>query len=403
MCRNIKIKVIMRLIMAYHKWTKEKELLLMEYYPAANWDTIFEQLEYDNKQNIMAKAKILGIKREKLIWTKEKEDILIELYPMTPWNILLEKLNMENADAVAAKAYKMGIKRLINENCGGRNKEGKDYTEYEVQFIVDNFEKMTYPEIAKTLNRGLSSISNKINDLGLRKIIKWTEDELNILKETFPKYSSKYININYLPNKSSSAIYNMAKDLSIDSNKREKKAYKKYDDDEILEQLRILAEKLNRTPIHADLIPNGLPSISTFRIYFESYTHACVLAGLIPNFSRIGVGRRGVFYSKNKDMCFSNSEVIVTNFLIDNKIPYKKEQYYSSYIKDDRCKTKEVDWIIGENVFVEFFGFPKDDIYYQRMLLKRSICEDNNIKLIEIYKEDLGKLHIIFKNFIENP
>jgi hypothetical protein len=69
-------------------------------------------------------------------------------------------------------------------------------------------------------------------------------------------------------------------------------------------------------------------------------------------------------------------------------------------MKDIRCKNKTVDWIINNNIFVEYFGLSDKPIYNKRMEEKRTICRDYNIVLIGLERKDLNKLHIIFKDFI---
>jgi hypothetical protein len=40
------------------------------------------------------------------------------------------------------------------------------------------------------------------------------------------------------------------------------------------------------------------------------------------------------------------------------------------------------------------------DYYFKKMEIKRSICRDNNIFLLELFPKDLNKLNYIFKDFI---
>jgi hypothetical protein len=165
----------------------------------------------------------------------------------------------------------------------------------------------------------------------------------------------------------------------------------------LIEELQNLANKLGRTPSISELKLYGLPSERTYRRYFGSYVNACKLADLELNMSLFGEKRK-IKKSIKGDICYSNAEVIITDFFIINGIPYIKEAYYKDYINDERCKTKRCDWVIYNNIFVEYFGLPEKSYYYKKMEEKRKICKDNNINLIELYRKDLNKLNTIFLN-----
>jgi hypothetical protein len=163
-------------------------------------------------------------------------------------------------------------------------------------------------------------------------------------------------------------------------------------------QLLELSKILERTPLGEELFENGLPSSATYKRYFGSYFNACKLAGLPTNSNLFGKSIH--CKSLNDDLCLSKSEKIITDFFILNNISYKKDQKYNIYMKDIRCKNKTVDWIINNNIFVEYFGLSDKPIYNKRMEEKRTICRDCNIVLIGLERKDLNKLHIIFKDFI---
>jgi hypothetical protein len=140
--------------------------------------------------------------------------------------------------------------------------------------------------------------------------------------------------------------------------------------------------------------------LATYRLLFGNYSKACEAAGLLPNFSKIGVGRKSVLKSRNGDTCFSVYEEVVTNFFIDRKIKYEKEVYYSKYINDKRCTTKRADWVLFDGTFVEFWGFPDDKEYKENMKTKIKLCKKANIKLISLYYTDMSRLKEIFKKYI---
>jgi hypothetical protein len=67
-------------------------------------------------------------------------------------------------------------------------------------------------------------------------------------------------------------------------------------------------------------------------------------------------------------------------------------RFYKDFINDQECNTKTVDWVLNNDVFVEYFGMPDKSYYYKKMEVKRLICKRNNKRLIELFFEDLDCL-----------
>jgi hypothetical protein len=317
-------------------------------------------------------------------WTENRINILKEFYPCGDWDILLKKLETNNKQNIMQKAHS------LNLNFGHR------WLSNEIKYLIKNFGKKSYEDIAKELNKTLNSIIFKAYKLKLVKNDRWSKNEIDLLIKLYPFYSNKKLSKEFFQNRKSTSINTMARKFNL--KKDIEKNNKTYNEEDMLLQLKELSIKLGRTPLYNDLVPNGLASEKTYERRFGGYRNACKLAGLEINSNFFGDSI--TCYSKNKDFCFSKSEKIITDFFIDNNISYKKEQKYKDNIEDKRCGNKIVDWIIGNNIFVEFFGLPEKEYYFERMQEKRSICRDCNIVLLELYKKDLNKLNIKFKNYI---
>jgi len=318
------------------------------------------------------------------IWTKEKIEILKKYYPISSNEEIMNLTGVFNIDSIIHKAYVLKIKKDIYF-----------FTDEDILFIKNNINKMSYREIGKAIGRTESSICTKINKLGIRKTQNWTKKDLNLLKNVYPKHSNKYLSEKYFPSKSPENIRTFA--LKNGLHKNSFKGTKWYSKEEMIEKLIKVSKRIERTPLGKELCSLGLPSSKTFERMFGSYVDACEIAGLIPNSSLFG--KSVICYSENNDLCFSNSEKTITNFFIKNKIPYKKEELYKKYCRDKRCNEKRVDWVINNNIFIEYFGMPEKENYFERMTIKRDICKDNNILLIELFRKDLKKLHEIFKSY----
>lgn len=224
---------------------------------------------------------------------------------------------------------------------------------------------------------------------------KWNEEELNIMYEYYEQLNNDDME-KLIPNRTRLQIIDKAMKMGLKKNH----TFKKYNQEDVVNKLLEFAKNIKRTPLlseirHFDWCPS---SMSMYR-YFGGYRELCKLCDLEMNTNVFG-SSHPFYKSKNNDLCWSKSELVITNYFIDNKIPYRREVLYSDFINDERCGTKNCDWIIGENTFVEYFGLHMKDFYKIKMDLKIKICEENNIKLISItdrYVKDLDK---IFKEYL---
>ena len=316
-------------------------------------------------------------------WTEERKQFLIDNYPNKPKEFLIEELGIAWS-SIYAKASEL---KVVRRNI---------FTKEDIEFIVENYEHMNYSEIANFLGRDKSTVACKINGVGLVKVEKWTNEEVDLLIKNYPKYTNRYLSDKILPGRKNYSIRTMAYKYGL--HKSEEMGKKRYDSEKMIDDLINLSEKLGRTPFLSDLVENGLASGKTYERYFDGYRNACKIAGLEINSNLWG--RSISCKSINGDICFSKSEKIITDFFIENDIGYKKEIKYSNFIDESICGNKIVDWILSENIFVEYFGLPEKENYKKRMNEKISMCEKNDIVLIEVYRKDLTKLHEVFSQFL---
>ena len=95
----------------------------------------------------------------------------------------------------------------------------RNYTEEEIQYIENNFSKMTVKQIATNLNKKESSIYNAIRKLGLIKQEhnRWTDEEISFLKANYINMTSEEIS-HYIKH-SVDAINTMRDRLNLVRNK----------------------------------------------------------------------------------------------------------------------------------------------------------------------------------------
>ena len=262
-------------------------------------------------------------------WNQEKIDILKEYYPTKQYDIIFKKIGTTNMDSIRHKAMECGIT------------VDPPYTDDDIEFIKNNFLDMKYEDIANILGKTVSSLTTKINNLGLKKSIKWSKKEKELLIKNYYKYTNYYLSKNILIGRNKDSINTMARKLGLKKSKNKRNKF--YDKDELLNALINLAEELGRTPMCDELSHHGLPSDTTYRRYFGGYKKACLLAGLEPNY--VPHGNAKIYLSSMNDICYSWSEYIVTEFFIDNEIYYNKEVLYSQIIDSESCGNKRMDWL----------------------------------------------------------
>lgn len=112
---------------------------------------------------------------------------------------------------------------------------------------------------------------------------------------------------------------------------------------------------------------------------FGSWNKAIELAGFASNpviFSK-------KYRSVDNHLCDSLAEKIIDDYFYKNSVPHKRNVPYPSHPK------LKADFVV-EDTFIEYFGLSGEiDSYDAAISRKRKICSERNIRLIEIYPNDL--------------
>lgn len=77
--------------------------------------------------------------------------------------------------------------------------------------------------------------------------------------------------------------------------------------------------------------------------------------------------------------------------LVHNQIPHLVEPYYPSDEKLNPTGLMRADWKV-DDYLIEFFGLIGMEEYEEKIKQKRELAKRTNIKLIEIYPDDLYDL-----------
>jgi len=155
----------------------------------------------------------------------------------------------------------------------------------------------------------------------------------------------------------------------------------------LLKRIKDFYKKNGRIPMKREF-----NSYRGFRLRFGSWNQAIIKAGFTPNPSSAKH-----YISRDGHMCDSLAERMIDDFLFEHDIEHLRSTPYAGYSK---FKT---DFLIGD-VYIEYFGRVGLRDYDDIIRRKRDLCCRQNIRLIELYPNDIlekKKLPELLAEFIE--
>lgn len=354
------------------------EEFISDYNNNMSLDDLTLKYRYKNKTAIFPVIKKLGLPPRTNRWNNEKLELLKQHYPHSEWDVILKVLFPFKKEDIITKAYKLNIKR----ECYG-------YSSEDEEFLKENYLILSVEEICNRLNKSPASIMTKANKMGIVKMGKWSQDEIDKLIKMYPYYTNDEL-VEFFPNRSSVGIMSMAT-MKLGLYKDEEylsERYYKIEKERMLHELIEYANELGRTPTGREIQENKkLSGIASYHRHFGSYSDACKKAGLEVNACLFGKSFH--LESKNGDICLSKKEKEITDLLIDNNIKYEKEVLYKDILKDDTLSNIRCDWLINDNIVVEYFGMAEKDYYKERMDKKIALCEEKGLILVSLTRNDI--------------
>jgi len=152
-----------------------------------------------------------------------------------------------------------------------------------------------------------------------------------------------------------------------------------------------LLKKLSRKKL-IEIVP-AMVEILPHEIYikeFGSWFKALVDSGVLSDDAKREVyGTKCL--AKDGHECFSIAEKIIDDWLFDNRIAHEKEPFYPKDKELNPNGEMRADWKV-DNSFIEFFGLKGLEKYEERIKQKRKLVKKRNMRLIEIYPDDLYNL-----------
>ena len=174
---------------------------------------------------------------------------------------------------------------------------------------------------------------------------------------------------------------------------------------DLIEDLQELYERLGRIPTQKDVnMCEWMASSSSYNIEFGGFIESLKISGIIngKQNSKCSITPQGNY-------CRSSYEFDFCIMLENKGLSFRQEDHYSKYIKDFTRRFR-FDYIVNINnidYFIEIFGMMEHKWYSDKADYKIKLCEDNNLILIDLYKNDFKKsdietLYNLLLNKIDN-
>lgn len=358
--------------------TKDVELLIVKDYEAGMSYLDIRRKHKISEGVLYSIKERYGVENKTNSWSDGQIELLKEFYPTGDWNVILKELHPFDKQDIHTKAHKLGV-----------SSADFHWSDEDNQLLLEIYEEKSFDELVEIFpNRTAEAIQTRASRMGIRKKTKWTQNELIKLKAMYEDYPNEML-IEFFPDRNTSSITDMAGALNLKKSKKAAEKYKEKVSTILIEKLQEFSVSLGKTPTSLDINNNpNMPGILTYHRHFETYSNACEAAGLEVNPSMF---RRSYHLkSINGDICLSEKERLITNLLIYQGIGFQKEVMYKDIINEYDEKMIRCDWLIGNNVVVEYFGMPEKEDYRIRMNEKIELCKTHGVQLIALYSEDIS-------------
>jgi len=255
--QEIRYKIRRLGLVKISKWSEEEIDLLKKVYSDKTISQLKELFPTHSKEDITSTSRKFDLRKTEkpskyTRWSEEDELFLKENWENMGRSELATKIN-KSVDLIFIRARELNLK--INEKLSANGKTEK-WSDKEIQFLKENYEKLGISETAKILNRSDCATKQKASQLDL--IIKiefpWTDEEREIVRKNYSFSTQKELEA-LVPNRTYTAIKAVAHGFDLE--KDDSVAYIGFWTEEDKNKLQELVdleltdgqigEKLNRT------------------------------------------------------------------------------------------------------------------------------------------------------------
>ena len=218
-------------------WTEEEDNILRKFYPTNGAKGCQVYLPKRNSLTICARATLLnlvsGITNKNNPWSPEEDEIIKANYSKKNTD-LTSLIPNKSKGAIQQRASILGVKVINN------------WTEEEIRWMQDNSYFYTKEELIDKIGKSWLQIKRILKKYGLKyctKIVKWTEEEDNIIKKYYPKEGGNvYLR---LKNRTYNTVMGRASALGIKYDNEENRKWTEEEDTIIKENYIKLGKKYN--------------------------------------------------------------------------------------------------------------------------------------------------------------
>lgn len=246
--------------------TSDKEFLVNNYHLGIKYCA---KCLNRTEKAIVGEAKKLGISKDKLRWTDyEIEELKSNFHKLSilQLSILLNKTQQ----SVKIKSRRIGLKKPARiKKCiiKGNNNH---WSSVDLQFVIDNYKKISLTEISKHINRTIKAIKHKLTKLQLTNIkaLPWDQNEIDFLKNNYTNYGCLYCSKKL--NRSYKTVYSKASIFKLPKISHEKavKRCNKY-------KLKLLSDYKNNTSLSTLQCYCGIIFKIKLKSVFSGHTKTC--------------------------------------------------------------------------------------------------------------------------------
>jgi hypothetical protein len=159
--------------MSRKKWTKHEEEMLIKEFPIRTNKELSEIFGRSEK-SIIQRANILKLHKDKqVLWKSEEVEFLAKHYNVDMLPSEIAKSLNRSVSSVKSKAFAIGLADNV------------EWTQEQIDYLIDNYCYKTNDEIGKKIGRSGQAVSYKAFELSLSINEDWSDNESNIVKTNY--------------------------------------------------------------------------------------------------------------------------------------------------------------------------------------------------------------------------
>lgn len=159
--------------MSQKRWTKDEEKLLIKEFPTKSNRELAEIFNRSEK-SIIQHAHVLNLyKNKQSLWNDDEVEFLKQHYNQDMRPSEIAKRLDRSVSSIKSKAFAIGLADNIQ------------WTQQQIDYLTDNYCYKTNEEIGKKIGKSAQAVSYKAFELSLSINENWSDDEIDIIKTNY--------------------------------------------------------------------------------------------------------------------------------------------------------------------------------------------------------------------------